>query len=70
MRDQEIADALALTASGQIDVVVDWKSDVDPSPATVESYPSQVRDYLFATGEKSGLIVFATSGRIERVVAA
>jgi hypothetical protein len=65
-----VADALALAASGDIDAVVDWKSDVDPSPVTVESYKAQVRDYLIATGAKSGLIVFVTSGRVENVVLA
>ena len=61
-----IADAV--TIEGQkIQTVVDWKSDVNPTPADVETYRCQVRDYLTATGASSGLIVFLTSGRIERV---
>ena len=60
-----IVDALALGEYGAIDVVIDWKSDVDPSLSQVELYRAQVRDYLAATGAKEGLLVFATSGRIE-----
>jgi exodeoxyribonuclease-5 len=60
-----IVDALVLGEDGAIDVVIDWKSDVDPSLSQVELYRAQVRDYLAATGAKEGLLVFATSGRIE-----
>ena len=62
-----IADALALDEGGLVDVVVDWKSDIDPAIAVVELYREQVRDYLAATGSKEGLLVFVTSGRVERV---
>ena len=62
-----IADATACNAAGNMEVVIDWKSDVDPALAVVEQYRAQVRDYLTATGASFGLIVFMTSGRIERV---
>ncbi len=62
-----IADAIAFDGSGRMEVIVDWKSDVDPTPAVVEQYRAQVRDYIAATGAALGLIVFMTSGRIERV---
>ncbi len=65
-----IADALALRRDGSIDVVVDWKSDVEPDAKTVELYRSQVRDYLAATGAPTGLIVFVTSGRVEKIAPA
>jgi exodeoxyribonuclease-5 len=61
-----IADAIAHDR-GQIDTIVDWKSDVNPTPADIEAYREQVRDYLIATGAALGLIVFITSSRIERV---
>jgi exodeoxyribonuclease-5 len=64
-----IADAVAYEG-GKIQTVVDWKSDVNPTSADVEMYRNQVRDYLTATGAVLGLIVFVTSGRIERVLAA
>jgi exodeoxyribonuclease-5 len=62
-----IADAIAFDTSGQVEFVIDWKSDIDPTAAMVEQYRAQVRDYLLATGATLGLIVFMTSRRIERV---
>jgi ATP-dependent exoDNAse (exonuclease V) beta subunit len=62
-----VVDALALAADGAVDSVIDWKSDVDPSAAQIELYRAQVRDYLAATNATEGLLVFATSGRIERL---
>lgn len=53
---------------GAIDVVTDWKSDIDPSPAIIGQYRTQVGDYLRASGASFGLIVFMTSGRIKRVL--
>lgn len=64
-----VADAVASDDQGQVDVVVDWKSDVAPDVDQIELYRQQVRDYLAATGAKQGLIVFLTSGRVERVAA-
>ena len=62
-----IADAVAIDERGRIEAVVDWKSDVAPAPAQVDIYRGQVLDYLAATGARRGLIVFMTSGRVERV---
>ena len=62
-----IADALTLSDTGVPHVVVDWKSDVDPSPAALEHYRAQVRAYLDITGARKGLIVFMTSGRVVEV---
>ena len=62
-----VADALAFDEGNNVDVVVDWKSDVEPATAVVSLYREQVRDYLAATGGKEGLLVFVTSGRVERV---
>ena len=63
-----IADAVAMDEDGQIDVVVDWKSDVDLRAKQVAMYRKQVRDYLKATAAKTGLIVFLGSDHIETVV--
>jgi hypothetical protein len=62
-----VADAVAFDGGNNVDVVVDWKSDVEPAAAVVDLYREQVRDYLAATGGKEGLLVFVTSGRVERV---
>lgn len=49
-------------------VIVDWKSDVAPKPATIEHYRAQVRAYLAMTGAKRGLIVMMTTGQVIEVV--
>ncbi len=62
-----VADAIVLDADGTLGLVVDWKSDVGPTPATVTQYRAQVGAYLAATGAPDGMVVFLTDGRIERV---
>jgi len=62
-----IADAVAIDENGKIFAVVDWKSDVQPSPKVIDLYRMQVRDYLKATGAKTGVIVFLTSGQVEKI---
>lgn len=59
-----IADALTLTAEGNPEVVVDWKSDVTPAPGTIDHYRAQVHAYLDMTGAERGLIVLMTSGEV------
>ena len=62
-----IADAVAFDDDGRIDVVVDWKSDVNLRERQIRMYREQVRLYLKATGARIGLIVFLGSGHIETV---
>ena len=62
-----IVDALCIGEDGKPELVIDWKSDVAPSPAASDHYRSQVRSYLEVTGIPRGLIVFVTSGSIVRV---
>ncbi|TIV23949.1 MAG: ATP-dependent endonuclease, partial [Mesorhizobium sp.] len=59
-----IADAISFGPDGKPQVVVDWKSDVQPSPEAIEHYRAQVRNYLDMTGTQRGLIVLVTSGEI------
>jgi len=61
------ADAVAMTDTGEIELVIDWKSDVDPDIATLNGYRSQMTDYLSALRADRGLIVLMTSGRILEV---
>ncbi|BCB22431.1 UvrD-helicase domain-containing protein [Bosea sp. ANAM02] len=63
-----IADAIAFDGARPT-LVIDWKSDVNPDAATILAYRGQVGDYLKATGVPVGLIVFPTTGRVERVAA-
>jgi ATP-dependent exoDNAse (exonuclease V) beta subunit len=63
-----VADAVAYAPDGTPEVVVDWKSDVAPRPATVDAYREQVRAYVRLLGAREGWLVFATGGRIERIM--
>ncbi len=62
-----IVDAIAFDADGRPEAVIDWKSDVDPAPETVEHYRAQLRAYLEMTGANRGLIVSLTSGSVVHV---
>ena len=62
-----ITDATRFGSDGKPQTVIDWKSDVDPSPETVEHYRAQVQSYLRTTGAENGLIVFVTSGVVMRI---
>jgi exodeoxyribonuclease-5 len=59
-----IADALTIGSEGRPVVVVDWKSDVNPEPQTLDHYRAQVRTYLAMTGAERGLIVLMTRGTV------
>ena len=63
-----IVDAIAFDADGTPEVVIDWKSDVDRAPGTIEHYRSQVGAYLEMTGAGCGLLVFMTSGAVESIM--
>ena len=63
-----IADAVGIAPDGTPRVVVDWKSDVDLAPETVQHYRAQMRAYLDATGAEFGLVVAVTSGTVISVV--
>ncbi|WP_340116157.1 UvrD-helicase domain-containing protein [Pelagibius sp. 7325] len=65
-----VADAVAFDADGRPQVIVDWKSDVNPAPETVEHYRAQVSAYLDVTGAERGLIVLLTSGTVIDVAGA
>ena len=62
-----IVDAIAFDADGAPQVVIDWKSDVYPSPETLEHYRAQVRAYLDMTGAGRGLVVAVTPGVVHPV---
>jgi exodeoxyribonuclease-5 len=63
-----VADAIAFSDDDTPDVVVEWKSDVDPGAAQVALYREQIGDYLVTTGAREGLLVFVSTGRVERVL--
>jgi hypothetical protein len=49
--------------------VLDWKSDVNPSPQAAAHYKSQVRSYRHMTGTPKGYVVFVTTGAVHEVAA-
>jgi len=59
-------DAIAL-AGNRAEVVVDWKSDVDPSDNDIRLHAAQLEDYLQATGAPRGALVYMTPGRVHWV---
>ncbi len=59
-----IADAIAFDETGAPEVVIDWKTDIDPRQSQLKHYGEQVRAYLQLTGAKRGLVVLVTSGRV------
>jgi hypothetical protein len=59
-----IADAVAHDGHGGIEAIVDWKSDVDPSQATVAHYFKQIEEYRRHAGAKRALLVLMTRGKV------
>ena len=62
-----VADAVAYQATGAIDLVIDWKTDVSPTAQRIDLYREQIRDYLIAARAPEGLLVFVTTGQLIRV---
>jgi hypothetical protein len=62
-----LTSVLCCSATGTIDLVIDWKTDVNPTAQQIELYRGQLRDYLIATGSLEGILVFVTTGQIVRV---
>jgi ATP-dependent exoDNAse (exonuclease V) beta subunit len=59
-----IADAVARDAVGNIQAVIDWKSDVSLSTTTRAAYHAQIKAYLKFMSANRSLLVAMTSGTI------
>lgn len=59
-----IADATSFDNAGRPAVVIDWKSDVQPTVETLNHYRNQVLAYLDMTCTDRGLIVLVTTGQV------
>ncbi len=57
------ADAIAIT-EGRVDVVVDWKSDLEPSARTRADHMGQLSDYLRILGASRGAIVYLSRDEV------
>ena len=58
-----IADAVALSVDGQIEAVIDWKSDHQPSAKVLEHYRAQLQAYCDSTSAGRGMLVFMSIGK-------
>jgi hypothetical protein len=58
------ADAVALKMDETIDVVIDWKSDVELDAGKLNAYRGQLEAYRKATGASRTLLVLMTSGKV------
>ena len=59
-----IADAVAYDAEGRIEVIVDWKSDVDIDTERLNSYRGQLDAYRRQTGAPHAYLVLMTTGKV------
>ena len=59
-----IANAVAYDAKGRIEVIVDWKSDVDINTERLNSYRGQLDAYRRHTGASHGFLVLMTTGKV------
>ena len=60
------ADAVFVDSDGSR-VIVDWKSDVAPSPAEIAFHIDQMTTYVEAIAARCALIVYVTTGTVVRV---
>jgi exodeoxyribonuclease-5 len=59
-----IADAISVSSAGPIEDVVDWKSDVDPTTATLNDYREQLATYRKILDAHRALLTLMTEGKV------
>ena len=59
-----IADAVACDVNDKIEVIVDWKSDVEMNATKLAAYRAQLGDYRKQTGATRALLVLMTAGKV------
>jgi len=64
-----IADAVAIDGQGKVIYVLDWKSNVHPSPANIQHHAGQLRIYLNLLGASKGALIYLTTGQVVEVSA-
>jgi exodeoxyribonuclease-5 len=62
-----VADAIAADEAGGVDLVIDWKSDVELPPAAAKEHRAQMRQYMKATSCRLGAVVYMTLGQVDEV---
>jgi ATP-dependent exoDNAse (exonuclease V) beta subunit len=59
-----IADAVARDMNDKIEVIIDWKSDVEMNAGKLAAYRTQLGDYRKQTGAERALLVLMTAGQV------
>ena len=62
-----VADAIAPGEAGGVELVIEWKSDVELTPGDSREHRAQLRQYMKATGSPLGTVVYMTLGRVDEV---
>jgi exodeoxyribonuclease-5 len=62
-----IVDAIAYNLQRAPELVIDWKSDVAPTPNMRQHHAAQVREYLESTGSGRGVIIYMSAGEVSEV---
>ncbi len=62
-----VTDAVAMNEDGRVDLVVDWKSDVELTSAASKEHRAQMRQYMKATGCPFGVVIYMTLGQVDEV---
>ena len=62
-----VADAIATGETGRVDLVIDWKSDIELIPAASKEHRAQLREYMKATSCRLGAVVYMTLGQVDEV---
>jgi CRISPR-associated exonuclease Cas4 len=57
----------ALVEGDKTLIILDWKSDVEPTLLDVQIHRGQLREYMRATGAPRGALVYMTTGNIQWV---
>ena len=59
-----VADALVWDEDGNVETIIDWKSDVELVPDRVTNYLEQLRTYRNESGAERALLVFMTPSKV------
>jgi exodeoxyribonuclease-5 len=62
-----VADAVAMDEAGRVALIIDWKSDVELTPAASNEHRAQMRQYLKATSGPLGAVIYMTLGQVDEV---
>jgi exodeoxyribonuclease-5 len=62
-----VADAVALDDAGRVDLVIDWKSDIELIPAATKEHRAQLNQYMKATNCRMGAVVYMTLGHVDEL---